>query len=734
LSVKYRIGVSHLSWSAHFSIMSTEKDGDAIPIVGTEPAMQAHSEPLTGAGSVSTGNGGSNRPWRWLKWLQRMLLRPSLWTMIAAIAVYWDTKALHGDFVYDDAGSVNRNVVVNGKVPWKEVFIRDYWGELMSTPHSHKSYRPVTTLTFKLNWWVAENWLKVSHGTPNFTYSFHVVNVLLHGFVTFLVTEACMFFWTDTTLLLKRNEKANAADVQRIAETVIVSSIISGLMFALHPVHAESVSNITSRGELLMSIFYMLAFLSYSYCIPRSMADLQNFRIARTLGIYVAPWLCMTLSLFAKEQGATALICVVAYDGIRHYGSIGQFIWTLVPRGNASSASCANPTGERSPSQERSLALSFLRRAVILAAQTVLVCALRYWLNGESSPDFIVDQNPAGFARDRFTRAFSVTWVYCLYIRDALYPVYLAPDWSGRSIPLIENWNDWRVPIVISLWATFAVASLALVTGFPRLAAHPYERIRRQMLIALFAFFFMPFLLSSNIFVVVGLMKADRVIYLPLLGYCLLLTIVVQVISGNLPAGRKNSSMDLRVGSVSINVYVLLLLQFAFFSLRVHERNIAWSSQLHLWMSAYTINPRSRHTVYNCGYELSLKLRYAEAERVLREIGSPYVEGPSNTFVYCMVLYNLNRCDEAHKYLDDAMVVLDQKRKSGGLRYTESATNRVESNLLVARAMCTHDQNLPLAGQIMFNAVQKDPTNEYAIMQATAMAKRIEQLELMKGF
>ena len=42
--------------------------------------------------------------------------------------------------------------------------------------------------------------------------------------------------------------------------------------------------------------------------------------------------------------------------------------------------------------------------------------------------------------------------------------------------------------------------------------------------------------------------------------------------------------------------------------------------------SAYAINPRSYHTMYNYGYELSLKQRYAEAEQVMRPIGSARVD------------------------------------------------------------------------------------------------------------
>jgi len=171
---------------------------------------------------------------------------------------------------------------------------------------------------------------------------------------------------------------------------------------------------------------------------------------------------------------------------------------------------------------------------------------------------------------------------------------------------------------------------------------------------------------------------------------------------------------------------LLVLLQLLLYSVKLHERNIAWSEPLRLWLSAYQINSRSRHTIYNAGYELSLKKRYAEAEQVLRPIGSPRVEGPSNTFVYSMVLFNLDRCDEAQPLIDDAMVVLEEKRKTGGPRNTEASLKRVKSNLLVAQAFCTPD--LAQSGKIMYDAVQADPTNQYAVDQAMQVVRRLEAI------
>jgi hypothetical protein len=525
--------------------------------------------------------------------------------------------------------------------------------------------------------------------TDDHTYGFHLVNVGLHGVASALVTEASAFVFDGGT------------------EDDVAAQFITGFIFGLHPVHAEAVSNITSRGELIMSLFFLLAFLTYAGHVPTEKRPAPTL-IQSIIYLYVLPWLFMTLSLFSKEQGATALASLVTYDFVTNHSSVREFLASLQKRD--------------------ARAISFLWRTFVLFLETLAVCGWRYWLNGETSPDFIFDQNPAGFSEDRFTRVFSVCWVYCLYVWDALYPKYLCPDWSGVSIDLITESSDKRIVWVLLIWTFAAGCVFSLVMGPSKRSSRLAKDTRRVVLLAFFAFSFVPFLLSSNLIVVVGLMKADRVIYLPLIGFCLLEALLVKNIFCSC-----SSSKTFSAGRIALywTGHLLVLLQLMLFAMKLHERNVAWSNSLDLWMSAYQINNRSHHTMYNCGYELSLKQRYKEAEQVLRPIGDPRVEGPSNTFVYAMVLFNLDRCEEALVYIDEAMVVLKENEARGGPRNTASSIARTKSNLLVAQAFCTTD--IATAGQKMYKAVETDPTNQYAIEQASAMMKRVEDMKKLQG-
>jgi hypothetical protein len=91
-----------------------------------------------------------------------------------------------------------------------------------------------------------------------------------------------------------------------------------------------------------------------------------------------------------------------------------------------------------------------------------------------------------------------------------------------------------------------------------------------------------------------------------------------------------------------------------------------------------------------------------------------------------MVLYNLGKCDQAMPLITEALHVVAQKKQSGGTRDTPASLARIESNLLVCKAFCI--DNLAIKGDTFYRAVQADPTNAYAVEQATAMLKKMEHI------
>lgn len=105
--------------------------------------------------------------------------------------------------------------------PLSVVFRNDFWGMPLTSPESHKSYRPLATLTFR--------WSRQLHGM--WSPGFHAVNILLHAAV------CCLYFLLCLSL-----------DISQW------SAMMAALLFAAHPIHTEAVgekkTSLNSSGNL----------------------------------------------------------------------------------------------------------------------------------------------------------------------------------------------------------------------------------------------------------------------------------------------------------------------------------------------------------------------------------------------------------------------------------------------------------------------------------------------------
>jgi hypothetical protein len=98
-----------------------------------------------------------------------------------------------------------------------------------------------------------------------------------------------------------------------------IGPLISGLFFAVHPVHVEAVANITGRAELLGAMFYLLGFLAYAKGARRESTSWGWIFVATVMTV---------LSMLSKEPGITLpLICAV-WDAAG--GGGGITFWDLV--------------------------------------------------------------------------------------------------------------------------------------------------------------------------------------------------------------------------------------------------------------------------------------------------------------------------------------------------------------------------------------------------------------------
>ena len=66
--------------------------------------------------------------------------------VLLTLLVY--SNSLGGDFVHDDVAAIVNNRDVTGG-SWSGLWTNDFWGLNIRDMRSHKSYRPLTVLTFR---------------------------------------------------------------------------------------------------------------------------------------------------------------------------------------------------------------------------------------------------------------------------------------------------------------------------------------------------------------------------------------------------------------------------------------------------------------------------------------------------------------------------------------------------------------------------------------------------------
>lgn len=73
----------------------------------------------------------------------------AVYCLVSLVGALAYANSLNGEFVHDDIPAIVTNGDVNGDNRIWEVFTNDFWGTPMSDTKSHKSYRPLTTLSFR---------------------------------------------------------------------------------------------------------------------------------------------------------------------------------------------------------------------------------------------------------------------------------------------------------------------------------------------------------------------------------------------------------------------------------------------------------------------------------------------------------------------------------------------------------------------------------------------------------
>ncbi|CAF94124.1 unnamed protein product, partial [Tetraodon nigroviridis] len=397
----------------------------------------------------------------------------------------------------------------------------------MSDNTSHKSYRPLCILTFKLN--------ILLHGMSPFY--FHITNLLLHCAVT------CLLMYTCECCVFEDGHLA----------------FVTALIFAVHPIHTEAVAGVVGRADVLACMLFLLAFLSYIRSVGVCLTE-DVLPPTVSVGCLVISVLLGTCAMLVKETGITVFGVCIIYDAL---------------------VLCRKPLGQHmSGSRFRDLlhvSGPFTKRAGFISVCVIIVLSVRLWLMGGSMPLFSEQDNPASFSPYLLTRILTYSYLLSFNAWLLLVPAVLCYDWQVGSIPLVESLADLRNGATVLL-------ALVILTLCVRCIFALQES--REILVGVL-FLVFPFIPASNLFFRVGFVVAERVLYMPSMGYCILVALGV---------GRLCTVVG-RYGATVVSVSVVLLLLF--FSWKTVHQNQVWLSREALFRSGIQTLPHNAKVHYN---------------------------------------------------------------------------------------------------------------------------------------
>ena len=242
------------------------------------------------------------------------------------------------------------------------------------------------------------------------------------------------------------------------------AALIGALAFAVHPVHVEPIANVAGRAELLSSAFGVGALVLY----------LRDRRRGRVPGITVA--LLAAAACFSKENAVTLLGIVL--------------LWEVVSRAPALAAL-------------KSVLVVLVPVAAYLAARLAVLGSLTL------GPGAVTPVENPIVGLTGIPRAATVLATVGRAAALVVTPVRLAPDYGwADSVPS----STWLAPGPLAGVAVLLIGAVACAWLWRRLPALAF----------LLGSAALAYSIVSNVFVVVGTILGDRLLYFPSVFACLL--------------------------------------------------------------------------------------------------------------------------------------------------------------------------------------------------------------------
>lgn len=199
---------------------------------------------------------------------------------LVAIAVFWGAR--DNEFVWDDP------IVFQQQLPYFDSFDNVFFPPKGIPQFGQNYYRPLIIVTYQIDEKVAGSFWPLEKREEARRIVYHATPVLWHAAATVLV------FLLGVVL---------ARVAGRPGPPGIAAAAAAGLLFAVHPIHTESVAWMAGRSDVVCSVFFLGAIILYLL-----------YRATARLSWFLAALAAAFLAMLSKETGVGVLLMIPLID------------------------------------------------------------------------------------------------------------------------------------------------------------------------------------------------------------------------------------------------------------------------------------------------------------------------------------------------------------------------------------------------------------------------------------
>ena len=466
-----------------------------------------------------------------LAFLQRLSV-PRTILLISLFSFLAYANSLGGEFVFDDTEQIVENQNIRSWDNLAKAFTTHVWqfrehAGTLNVPPPLPYYRPLFTAMLTIEYHLFGLWPQ----------GWHLASLLLH-----ICCAIGVFF------------------VIRQVSGQNVVALFASLLFAVHPIHAESVSWISGMTDPLFGVFFLASFCLYLRSrAPSGDGPADRRMLALSLAMFA-------LSTLAKETALSLVLLVFGYEFIKLAG---------LKRGRLIAAA---------------------KRALPYAGVAFLYLVPRYLVLGE-----LMWKNPQAPERPLAYTLLTLPFVIVSYVAHLLWPIGLSVTYSTQFVTSV------RSPRFLLPGAGLVLIATALYLS--------RKKISREVWQALLLIF-VPLLPVLNLGQISQeeYLVFDHYLYLSVAGFGYLVAIGILKLGAFKSSTERTQLAGLRRPGFVIAVFVVVALAFTVAAAR---ENRPWADSYCLWSNVARVRPTYWAAHYNAGLALLDAKRFDEARASL---------------------------------------------------------------------------------------------------------------------